>query len=140
MNYVRDHVQFPVPDDYFQRRIANGWKLRVIEWEQENKQETHENLNLTEDAPYGLEVVLGALHLRQNPQEVAVLLTILEMIVRDESVPIIAHELNQRNFRTRSGRSWTAPEVFDLLPRVIEMGPTLLQSREWVSRRPMVTR
>lgn len=140
MNYVRDHVQFPVPEDYFQGRIAEGWKLHVIEWEQEDKPVTHENLDLTEGAPYGLEVVSGTLHLRQNPPEIAVLLTILEMIVRDESVPIIAHELNQRNFRTRSGRSWTAPEVFDLLPRVIEMGPTLLQSREWVSRRPMVTR
>jgi hypothetical protein len=30
--------------------------------------------------------------------------------------------------------------VFDLLPRVIEMGPTLLRSPEWISLRPAAIR
>jgi hypothetical protein len=118
--------------------MAGGWKLHVIEWEQEEQLEALESASSPEGVPYGLEVVSGALHLKQNPHEIAVLLTILEMIVRDESVPLIANELNQRNFRTRAGGSWSAPAVFDLLPRVIEMGPTLLRSQEWISRRPVV--
>jgi hypothetical protein len=69
----------------------------------------------------------------------SVLLTILEMIVKDKSVPSISEELNRRNFKTRHGGPWSAPAVFDLLPRVIEMGPTLLRSREWTALRPKMT-
>jgi hypothetical protein len=61
------------------------------------------------------------------------------MIVKDQSVSLIAAGLNQRNFKTRAGSSWTPSAIFDLLPRVIEMGPTLLRSREWVALRPTVT-
>lgn len=66
------------------------------------------------------------------------LLTILEMIVAEKRVPLIADELNQRGYRTRSGSRWTATQVFDLLPRVIDMGPELLKSAAWQERRSRI--
>jgi len=137
MNYVRDHVQIPVAEEYFQRRSAEGWQLRVIEWERVDGSQTAEPANAYDNLPYGLEVVSGTLHLKENPDEMAVLLAILELVVKDRSVPVIAEELNRRDFRNRAGALWTAPAVFDLLPRVIEMGPTLLKSKEWVALRAM---
>lgn len=136
MDYLRDHVQFPVSDDYFERRRAEGWKLRVIEWEKSDLAERPDRVAAAESVPYGLEVVAGTLHLTENLGEKAVLLTILQMIVKDKSVPLIADELNRRHLKNRAGGNWTAPAVFDLLPRVIEMGPALLQSEEWIALRP----
>jgi len=136
MAYLRDHVQLPLALDYFERRMAEGWKIRVIEWEQETPPDSLDGLSQGScEVPFGLEVVSGSPQLVQNAQEIAVLLTILEMIVKDQSVSAIATELNRRNFKTRAGHVWTSSAVFDLLPRVIEMGPSLLRSPEWMKLR-----
>ena len=140
MKYVRDRVQHPVSLDYFQERLASGWKIETIEWSKDDGVISLENstpltVSGDEAAPYGLEVVAESLQLRQSPQEVAVLMTILEMVVLDKGAPAIADELNQRGYRTRRGVRWTAPAVFELLPRMIEMGPQLLTSVDWQARR-----
>jgi Recombinase len=138
--YVRDHVQAPVPGRYFQDRLSAGWTLRAIEWEKEDTAEqpaaaTRWSEPADEPVPYGLQVESNSLNLKQNPQEIAVLLTILEMVVADEGVPLIADALNQRGYTTRHGARWTSPAVFHLLPRVIELGPQLLQTDDWQKRR-----
>ncbi|HMF74465.1 MAG TPA: recombinase family protein [Bryobacteraceae bacterium] len=141
MKYVRDHVQHPVSLDYFQERSSAGWKIEAVEWSQDDGAVAVEGgpagVSGTgeEAAPYGLEVVSESLQLKQNPREIAVLMTILEMVVSDNGVPLIAEELNQRGYRTRRGTRWTAPAVFDLLPRMIEMGPQLLTTADWQARR-----
>jgi hypothetical protein len=140
MKYVRDRVQHPVSLDYFQERLAAGWKIETIEWGKDDGIPVPDTAATApaagdEAAPYGLEVVSESLQLKQNPQEIAVLLTILEMVVQDKGAPSIADELNQRGYRTRRGARWTAPAVFDLLPRMIEMGPQLLTSADWQARR-----
>jgi hypothetical protein len=140
MKYIRDRVQHPISLDYFQERQAAGWKIEAIEWAKDDGIASFENTQGEigpggEAAPYGLEVVSESLQLKQNRQEIAVLLTILEMVVLDKGAPLIAEELNQRGYRTRRGARWTAPAVFDLLPRMIEMGPQLLTSADWQSRR-----
>jgi hypothetical protein len=143
MRYVRDYVEHPISIDYFQQRLSDGWKVKAIEWEKEDGAETPDAKNAPpaytpEPAPYGLEIVSDALVLKQNPEEIAVLLTILEMIVADKGASLIADELNARGQRTRRGTRWTPPAVFDLLPRVIEMGPQLLTTSEWQERRSRI--
>lgn len=139
MKYLRDRVQHPVSLDYFQEKLSTGWKIETIEWSKEDGVASYNPVSLPEPgeeaAPYGLEIVTESQQLRHNPQEIAVLMTILEMVVADKGVPLIADELNQRGYRTRRGTRWVAPAVFDLLPRMIEMGPQLLTTAEWQARR-----
>ena len=140
--YVRDHLQYPISSGYFQDRLSAGWTLHAIEWEKEDTAEPPVSLKKPaeegEAVPYGLQVESDSLHLKQNPQEIAVLLTILEMVVADEGVPLIADALNQHGYTTRHGARWTAPAVFHLLPRVIEMGPQLLKTEDWQKRRTLL--
>ena len=82
-----------------------------------------------------MEIAPDASHLRHNSQEVGVLMTILELIVVEKGVSYIAEELNERGFKTRQGTPWTSPAVFNLLPRLIELGPDLLKSNDWQARR-----
>ena len=60
---------------------------------------------------------------------------ILELIVQDLPFSKIASELNERNYRTRSGAKWDPISVFDLLPRMIEVGPRIFTSEQWAERR-----
>jgi hypothetical protein len=59
----------------------------------------------------------------------------LESIVQDHRLSQVAESLNARGFRTRQGKRWAPATVFDLLPRLIEAGPSLLSSAEWAERR-----
>jgi len=136
MRHLRDQIQQPVSLDYFQQRIAAGWKLKAIEWEQEDGEEAAGVLTLDEAAsPFGLELVPETSHLRQKPEEVDILMTILELIVVEKGVSHIAAELNARGFTTRRGAPWTSSAVFNLLPRLIEAAPDLLKSKDWQTRR-----
>jgi hypothetical protein len=135
MRSIRDRVQEPVTLEYFQRRLSEGWKLRAVEWERDEEFAGMAEEDTTEEVPYGLEIGANAERLRHNIEEVSVLLAVLEMIVTEKRVSLIADELNLRGYRTRSGSRWTPIAVFELLPRVIDMGPELLKSSEWRQRR-----
>ncbi len=52
----------------------------------------------------------------------------------------MAAALNQRDFRARDGRPWTAATVFKLTPRLIEVAPRILSGREWESRKKQMSR
>lgn len=138
MPTIRDRVQEPVTIEYFQKRLSEGWKLRAVEWERDEAGEVTGEAGGTAAVPYGLEIGADAERLRQNAQEIAVLLAILEMIVTEKRISLISDELNQRGFRTRAGSRWTPTAVFELLPRVIDMGPELLKSSEWHRRRSQI--
>jgi hypothetical protein len=43
MKYVRDRVQHPVSLDYFQERLAGGWKIETIEWSKDDGVVSPEN-------------------------------------------------------------------------------------------------
>jgi hypothetical protein len=138
MRTIRDRVKDPVTLDYFQKRISEGWKLKTIEWEREEAEVSQGEPAGTSEVPYGLEIGGEADRLWQNVQEISVLLAVLEMIVTEKRVSLIADELNQRGYRTRQGSRWTPTAVFELLPRVIDMGPELLKSPEWRRRRSQI--
>jgi hypothetical protein len=135
LRHLRDSVQHPVSLDYFQERLSAGWKLKAIEWEKEVEAPSEAASPPEHEAPYGLEIAPDAARLRQNPHEVGVLMTVLELIVVEKGVSYIAEELNVRGFKTRQGTPWTSPAVFNLLPRLIDLGPDLLKSNDWQTRR-----
>jgi hypothetical protein len=135
LRHLRDSVQHPVSLDYFQERLSAGWKLKAIEWEKEVEVPSEVAAPPDHEAPYGLEIAPDASRLLQNPHEIDVLMTVLELIVVEKGVSYIAEELNVRGFKTRQGTPWSSPAVFNLLPRLIELGPDLLKSNEWQARR-----
>ena len=61
-----------------------------------------------------------------------------ERIVRDHRLSQISEHLNHRDFRTRNGSMWTPTAVFCLLPRLIEVGPHIFSSEEWIARREKI--
>jgi len=52
----------------------------------------------------------------------------------------VADELNRRGLRQRDGQTWTPGALFNLLPRMIEVGPRLFVSEEWTQRRQRLPR
>ncbi len=132
----RDSVSGQITLDYFVRKAAEGWSLAAIEWVREvekggDEAEPHQDSPVKAEVPYGLEVAETGLALIPNPLEAAVLLLILERIVKEKRIGEIANELNRHGYRTREGAPWSAPAVFNLLPRLIEAGPELLKSQAW---------
>ena len=77
-------------------------------------------------------------HLEENTAELEVLLLIMEGIVQDHRISQIAEDLNRRNFRMRNGAMWTPTAVFALSPRLIEVGPHMFSSAEWIRRRERI--
>lgn len=143
---TRDLVGAPLSLDYFMRRAADGWTLAAVEWAREI--ETPEtalqtptlNINIQpEEIPYGLRIADDGFHLEENPVEKAALLLILERIVMEKRLSQIAEDLNHHGLRTRQGAAWNSSAVFDLLPRLIEIGPKLLKSHDWRQRRDQIS-
>ena len=128
---IRDFVTTPPSDGYFQEKLAGGWRLAAIEWERGDTAPAPP----IEDIPFGLRVASDCRRLEENPEEMQVLLTMLEVLVQDGPLSIAASRINERGYRMRSGDPWTRTALFYLLPRLIEVGPRLSTSEEWVERR-----
>jgi hypothetical protein len=127
---VRDFVTDPPPDEYFSARTKQGYRLVSIEWERGTA-----TSSLLEDVPFGLRVASDCRRLEESPDEIQVLLLLLETIVKDHPLSNAAQLLNERGYRTREGQKWTLPALFDLLPRLVDLGPRLCTREEWVERR-----
>ena len=129
---IREDWQGAPTQDDIRGKADAGWRPVAIVWERE----TGDKQFLREvDVPYGLKVAQDAQHLEENPDEHQVLLLTMELIVQDMRLSQVAEELNRRGFRTRAGFSWNPASVFELLPRLIESGPRIFTSAEWVERR-----
>ncbi len=120
--------------DAVERRQREGWRPVAIEWEREAP-EKPELRRQREEIPYGAQVSADGLHLEESPQEMKVLTAMMDLMVLDRSFSQIARQLNERGFRTRHGAEWTQAAVFQMLPRVIELGPRVFRSKEWVRRK-----
>jgi hypothetical protein len=120
-----------------QQRRDEGWKLVAIEWEREV--ETADDQLLAE-VPYGLRIAPETQRLEQDPVEREILLQLMELIVQEGSYAHIADEINRRGFHTRQGAKWTPVSVFEMLPRLIEVGPQLFQSADWQKRRQHIAK
>jgi hypothetical protein len=134
---IREIVSAPPSREYLKERAEAGWKLVAVEWEREvlPHPEEPQRSERKEEVPFGLQVSDDCLHLQENSSEKQVLMLVTEMIVQERPVVQIAEELNRKGFRTRGGANWSPGSVFNLLPRLIEAGPDMFSSEEWVERR-----
>ncbi len=121
------------PDD-IARQVAQGWKLVAVEWERELP-ETKGAASPPEEVPFGLQVARDAARLEENPSEQKILFLMMELTIQDGPYSTIAEELNRRGYRTRQGMRWTPISVFQMLPRLIEVGPRIFATQEWQERR-----
>jgi hypothetical protein len=127
-----------------QEKENAGWRLVAVEWEREidatSEGERPGKALSGEEIPFGTRIASDCLHLEENPSEVQVLNHLAEMVVQDFSYNRMSEALNQRGFRTRDGRPWTALAVFKLTPRLIEVAPRILSGVEWESRKKQLSR
>ena len=140
----RELIAGQVTLDYFARKAADGWTLTAVEWVREvaDDTETKEPISRVvapEELAYGLRIAEDGFHVESDPVEKTILLLILEKVVKEKRITQIANELNLSGFHTRSGGAWTPSAVFELMPRLIEMGPNLLKSHEWQELRAGAT-
>jgi hypothetical protein len=108
--------------------------LTAVEWEREVEEPAIQPGPLTEEVPYGLRVSADCSHLEENAAEKQALIQMMDLIVQDAPLSLVAEELNRKGFRTRAGANWTPGSVFDMLPRLIQVGPRIFSSTEWTAR------
>jgi len=132
---MREVLTGPLAQADLDRRAAAGWRAAAVVWERLAEPGAPAPANIAEPVPYGLKISEDCLSLEEDLQEKEALLAMLEMIVQDKPLSEIATALNQRGLQTRLKTSWTPGSVFDMLPRLIEVGPRVFTSEEWVVRR-----
>lgn len=115
-------------------RAREGWTLTSVEWTR-TVEATGEPVPDRVEIPYGLRIAEDCRYLEEDPGEKRAILFMLEQIVQDTRISEIARRLNDKGFRTRQGRDWTAPDVFQLLPRLIEDGAKTLATDRWAQVR-----
>jgi len=128
---LRDFMTDPPSDGYFASKASQGYRLVSIEWERGEEAEGPP----LEDVPFGLRVASDCRRLEESPEEIQVLLLMMEGIAKDSPLSNAVKAINERGYRTRDGQKWTLPALFDLLPRLIDLGPRLCTSEEWIERR-----
>jgi hypothetical protein len=131
---VREVPSVPLSQEYVSQKARDGWKLTAVEWEREVDEPATRPGPLSEEVPFGLQVSADCSHLEENASEKQALMLMMDLIVQDAPLSLVAEELNRKGFRTRAGANWTPGSVFDLLPRLIQVGPRIFSSAEWAAR------
>ena len=136
---TREVLSKPLTAADLERKASEGWKPVAVIWERQVDGQADDEApalaDITQPVPYGLKIAEDCVALEQDLQEREALLLMLEMIIQDKPLSEIAEELNRRGFRTRVNSKWTPGSVFDMLPRLIEVGPRVFSTQEWVVRR-----
>jgi hypothetical protein len=130
---LRDVLSGPPTPEYLREKAAAGWTMAAILWEREVSGDAASAP--VEPVPYGLKIADDCSRLEEDLQERRALILMLELIVQDRPLSFVADELNKQGFRTRHGTAWTPGSVFDMLPRLIEVGPRVFTSEEWIVKR-----
>ena len=129
---IRDIISGPQSPEVIQQRSAAGWQMVSIEWRRElPDSETPSEGAFSEDIPFGLRISDDGLRLEVHPTENRALMLMMDLLGQDFSYSSIVSDLNEKGFRTRTGRPWTRVAVFNMMPRLIEVGPRLFASEEW---------
>jgi Recombinase len=137
---IREVVTGPVDVAQWKQKTDAGWQLVALEWRREIEGEEPQQTVIMEEVPYGLRVASDCARLEEDPDERTVLVQMMELIVQDHSVSEVASELNRRGLHTRRGSPWSPVHVFNMLPRLIEVGPTIFSSDQWEERRERLFR
>lgn len=136
--HLRELVTGTIDPQRLQERIEAGWRPVAIEWEREAKEASRGGNGFVEEVPYGMQVAHDCFHLVENPTERAALVLMMDLIVEDHPLSHVARELNLKGFRTREGQAWNQVAVFNMLPRLVDVGPKIFSSTEWEARRKRV--
>ena len=138
---IRDTVTAPVLDALVRQRIAAGWQPVSVEWRRElPDSERPTEGAFAEEIPYGLRISDDCKRLEVDATENQILLQMMESLVQDFSFSSIASDLNEKGFRTRDGKRWTPVAIFNMIPRLIDVGPRLFSTEEWERRREKFAR
>ncbi|HEX3470174.1 MAG TPA: recombinase family protein [Silvibacterium sp.] len=138
---IRDVISGPFSPDIMRQRTAAGWQLVSIEWRRElPANEAPSEGAFNEEIPYGLRISDDCQRLEVDPQENAALMLMMELLVQDFPISSVVSDLNEKGFRTRGGKRWNPVTVFNMLPRLIEVGPRLFSTDDWETRRQKFAR
>ena len=133
---VRDVVSEPFSPEIIRQRTASGWQMVSIKWRRElPDSESPTPGGYNEDIPYGLRISDDCQRLEVDPLENRTLMLMMELLVQDFSYSHIVSDLNEKGFRMRDGRPWNRVAVFNMIPRLIEVGPRFFSTDEWDKRR-----
>ena len=129
---IRDIISGPFDSEVIRQRTAAGWKLVSLEWRRElPESESPTQGAFSEDIPYGLRISDDCQRLEVDPTENRTLMLMMELLVQDFPYSSIVSDLNEKGLRMRDGRPWTRVAVFNMTPRLIEVGPRLFGTDEW---------
>jgi hypothetical protein len=133
---VRDVIAAPYSPQIIEQRMAAGWQMVSIDWRRElpDSETPHEG-GFSEEIPYGLRISEDCRRLEVDEAENKVLLLMMDLLAQDFSYSAIVSDLNEKGYRTRAGKPWTRVAVFNMMPRLIEVGPRIFNSEEWEQRR-----
>jgi hypothetical protein len=129
-----ERISGPITEQYLQENEDAGWRLVAVTWERQVRNGAALP-HLDASIPFGLRVSEDCGGLIEDEAELNTLLAMIELIVQDRPLSEIAGELNRRGARTRNGTPWNPGTVFDLLPRMIEVGSQVFGSDQWANRR-----
>lgn len=129
---IRDVISGPFSPEVIRQRTGAGWQMVSIEWRRElPESESPTPGAFSEDIPYGLRISDDCQRLEIDPVENRTLMLMMELIVQDFPYSSIVSDLNEKGLRMRDGRPWTRVAVFNMTPRLIEVGPRLFSTEEW---------
>lgn len=138
---MRDVVSGAFSAQVIQQRAAAGWQMVAIEWRRELPASgAPQEAAFAEEIPYGMRISDDCKRLEVEPHENEILLRMMDLLAQDFSYASIVSDLNEAGFRTREGRPWTRTAVFNMMPRLIEVGPRIFSSQEWVQRQSKLAR
>ena len=132
---IRDVISGPFSPEVIEQRTTAGWQMMSIEWRRElPDSEAPLEGAYNEDIPYGLRISDDCKRLEVDPTENQALMLMMELLAQDFSYSHIVSDLNEKGFRTRDGSLWSRVSVFNMMPRLIEVGPHLFASESWKMR------
>jgi hypothetical protein len=132
---MRDVISEPFSSDVIRQRTGAGWQMVAIEWRRELPDaEAPTKSEFDEDVPYGLRVSDDCRRLESDPKEREALMLMMDLVTQDYSYADIVAALNEKGFRMRNGHPWNRVAVFQMIPRLIEVGPRFFSSGEWAER------
>jgi hypothetical protein len=133
---TRDTITAPFSADLIRQRTAAGWQMVSIEWRRELPDAEAPTTGVfDEEIPYGLCISEDGRRLEVDVREHEALMEMMAMLVEDFSYSSIVGRLNEKGFRMRDGGPWNRVALFNMLPRLIEVGPQFFSSGEWEQRR-----
>lgn len=140
---LRQPVNAFPSDEEILKRVKEGWRLVAVEWERPATTTTAPRPPQRAEpkqieVPFGLKVSTDCRYLEEDTFEMEVLTSSMELMISECPFTRIADELNRKGFRTRNGDEWTPVSVFNMLPRLIEVGPRIFPSEDWAERRKKI--